>query len=355
MDFGREVIRLMQGVHGGDIYRNEVNMDFSVNINPLGMPDKVKAALQRAVGRCGEYPDQEAGRLKEAVSRALSVPGEYFLFGNGASELFMGLVHGIRPEKIMIPVPSFYGYEYAAKAAEADIVYFPLKEEDGFLPKEDFLERLTEDIDLLFLANPNNPTGKPVSGEYLEKLLKKCREKNIYVALDECFIEFCAGIPSMLSKVREYDNLLLIRAFTKVFAIPGVRLGYLVCSNQKLLEKIREQLSEWNLSVFAQEAGIACADSLSFVKESAEYVKTERQVLTERLRKLGLRVYPGEANFILFYSEKPLYERLLQRGILIRDCGNFRGLSKGYYRIAVKSREDNEKLWKAIGECIGFE
>lgn len=267
----------------------------------------------------------------------------------------MGLVHGIRPEKIMIPVPSFYGYEYAAKAAEADIVYFPLKEEDGFLPKEDFLERLTEDIDLLFLANPNNPTGKPVSGEYLEKLLKKCREKNIYVALDECFIEFCAGIPSMLSKVREYDNLLLIRAFTKVFAIPGVRLGYLICSNRKLLEKIREQLSEWNLSVFAQEAGIACADSLSFVKESAEYVKTERQVLTERLRKLGLRVYPGEANFILFYSEKPLYERLLQRGILIRDCGNFRGLSKGYYRIAVKSREDNEKLWKAIGECIGFE
>lgn len=341
---------LVLGIHGGDIYRNQVKIDFSVNINPLGIPDEVEAALHEAVSRCNEYPDIMAWRLKKEVSRALTLREEYLLFGNGASELFLGLVHAIRPKKTMIPIPSFYGYEYASEAVESHIVYFPWKESDEFLPNEKLFEQLTEDIDLLFLANPNNPTGKLMSKDYLRKLLNTCRKKEIFVVLDECFIEFCGKEFSMLTEVEEYDNLLLVRAFTKIYAIPGVRLGYMVCSNAMLIQRIRKQLPEWNLSIFAQEAGIACANQLAFIEKTVDYVKEERKFLFDRLKQMRLRTFYSETNFILIYSEKPLYEELRKKGILIRDCENFRGLSKGYYRIAVKTRQENEILLKAIGE-----
>ena len=235
----------MSGIHGGDIYRNQVEIDFSVNINPLGMPEGVETALHEAVGRCYKYPDISSEKLKKAVSSAMAVKEAYILFGNGASEIFMGILHAVKPEKVLIPVPSFYGYEHAAEAVESEIIYFPLKEEKEFSPEEDLLEVLTEDIDLLFLANPNNPTGKLMSREYLKRLLTICREKKILVVLDECFIEYCGSKYSMLAELEEYDNLMLVRAFTKIYAIPGVRLGYLLCSNTALLEGIRRQLPEW--------------------------------------------------------------------------------------------------------------
>ena len=343
----------MGGIHGGDIYRNKVNMDFSVNINPLGIPDEVKKVLKGAADRCLEYPDMEASELKSAVSNMLGIPGEYLIFGNGASEIFMGIVHALKPEKTLIPVPSFYGYEYTTEAASSDIVYFPLKEENEFLPDEDLLEALTEDIDMLWFANPNNPTGKRVETEYLKKLFQVCREKNIYVVLDECFIEFCGSEYSMLPDMEDYAHVLIVRAFTKIYAIPGVRLGYLVCSNQTLSDRIRKQLPEWNLSVFAQAAGVACTGQRAYVEKALDYVKKERKFLIDGLKKFGFRVYDSDTNFILIYSERPLYEMLLQRGILVRDCANFKGLSKGFYRIAVKQRKDNEKLLEAIGDCLG--
>ena len=340
----------MRGIHGGDIYANHVKMDFSVNVNPLGMPEAVTAVLHEAVEMCGSYPDMTEKKLKSAVGRMLTVPEGYLLFGNGASELFMAIVHGVQPRKILIPVPSFYGYEYAAKALGGEIVFYPLRKETGFLPGEDLPKVLTEDVELLFLANPNNPTGRLLGKEYLRELLDACKQKGIKVVLDECFIEFCGGDFSMASEIEEYDNLLLVRAFTKIYAIPGVRLGYLLCSDRSILGKIKRQLPEWNLSVFAHAAGSVCAKQSAFITETIDYVKRERQFLTDNLRQMGLRVFPSDANFILIHSNIPLYESLLGHGILIRDCENFRGLSKGYYRIAVKSRKENETLLKVLGE-----
>ena len=155
----------------------------------------------------------------------------------------------------------------------------------------------------------------------------------------------------MITEIEQYSNLIIVRAFTKIFAIPGVRLGYLVSSNQEMLEKIQMHLPEWNLSWFAQEAGAACTKEVEFVEKTVEAVTIEREFLTEGLKKAGFQVFESKTNFILFYTEKELYEQLLNQGILIRDCSNFRGLTKGYYRVAVKSREENERLLKAIGEC----
>lgn len=343
-------------VHGGDIYRNHVEIDFSVNTNPLGTPQAVKAAMRRAIEQCGRYPDMEAEALKSAVSGMIGVPGEYLVFGNGASELFMAIVHGIRPKKTVIPVPSFYGYEYAAGTAESEILYYELKPENNFQVTEDFYSVLTEDTDLVFLANPNNPTGSLMEREMLMDLLRHCKRAGIYVVLDECFIEFCAGGCSVISELEKFDHCILVRAFTKIFSIPGVRLGYLICKNKPLLAKIAAQLPEWNLSCFAQEAGCACAGEGAFVAETQRYVSRERAFLEERLRRAGFWVYPGAANFILIHreereAERGLYERLLEKGILIRNCENFRGLGRGYYRVAVKCREENLRLLRALEEC----
>lgn len=340
----------MTGIHGGDIYRNHVKMDYSVNVNPLGIPDAVRAALHEAVESCDQYPDIAAEKLKAAVSRMLSVPKENLLFGNGASELFMALIHGLRPKRTVIPVPSFYGYEYAAGAAEGEVIYYAAAEEDQFELTEDFLSVLTEDVDLLFLANPNNPTGCLMSREYLSRLLCHCREKEIEVVLDECFIEFCGEEYSMLQAVDAFPNLILVRAFTKIFAVPGVRLGCLVCGNQSLSDKIGRQLPEWNVSCFAQAAGYACTGQTAYIKETVRYIEQERAFLEEGLKQQGLKVFTSKANFLLLDCAYPLYDRLLEMGILIRDCENFRGLSKGFYRIAVKSRKENEAFLKAIGE-----
>ena len=229
---------------------------------------------------------------------------------------------------------------------------YPLKAEKDFTLQDDFLEMLTDDVDLVFLANPNNPTGQCVDKALGFRILQKCKEKNIVAVFDECFIEFVGEEFSFIDRLEQFPNLILVRAFTKIYAIPGVRLGYLLCSDTGLRKRIQRQLPEWNLSTFAQAAGIAAIRENAYVKESAAFVKRERLFLENKLKELGMKVYPGDANYLLIHTEIPLYERLLKRQILIRDCSNFAGLTSGYYRIAVRTREENEMLWKAIGECI---
>ena len=328
---------MQQNIHGGDIYSRQIRLDFSVNGNPLGMPDAAVQAIHEAVQHVGEYPDITAAALTEAVSRMLSgecgreIPKEYLLFGNGASELFLAVVHALKPRNIVIPVPSFYGYEYVAEAAGSHIKYVYLPEETGFRPGRELLQELTADTDMLFVANPNNPTGQLMGREYLQELLEHCRQQGITVVVDECFIEFCESGREqpkfLLGEIGQYENLLLARAFTKSFAMPGVRLGYLVCSNAEL----REQ-------------------SEQYLQDTVEYVKNEREYLWEGLEKLGIRVVSGEVDFLLLYTTQPIYDSLLAKGILIRNCENFRGLGEGYYRIAVKKHEENEVLLQELAQ-----
>lgn len=344
-------------LHGGDIYHNDVELDFSVNVNPLGMPERVRRALFEAVEECGHYPDPDAGELKAAVSGAQGVEGRYILCGNGASELLTAAVRAIGPERIVIPVPSFYGYEHAARACGGKIFFYPLLKSRQYQYDEGLLEALTGKSRLVFLANPNNPVGNLADRDFLDKLLRHCRQRGIYVLVDECFLELCRGEKenSMLNRLEEFPNLMVLRAFTKTYAIPGVRLGYLCCADGKLLGKIRAQLPEWNLSVFAQRAGVAALSERDYLRRSVDYVERERRFLAERARRCGLSVWEGAANFLMMESSLPLYQELLARRILIRDCGNFRGLSRGYYRIAVGRREDNEKLIAALEEICHHE
>lgn len=337
-------------MHGGDIYRNQVEIDFSVNINPLGMPASVKEALENALSKCTCYPDIESEKLREALGIMHGVSPEEILCGNGASELFPAIVRAAGPKRIIIPVPSFLGYEKAVSQEGCEVIYYEMKEEDDFCLSEAFLERLTCDIDMLILANPNNPVGNCIRQDLMKKILVCCKKNQIKIVLDECFIDFteCADKKTMLPYAEEYPNMVIVRAFTKIFAIPGVRLGYLVCADPILIDKIKGQLPEWNLSIFAQEAGYAAVREKEFLERTVTETARERKFLKEELERLRIRVYEGSANFLMLYTGLPIAEALLKEKILIRDCSNFRGLTKGYYRIAVKTRKENRVLIEKI-------
>lgn len=337
--------------HGGDIYRNQIRLDFSVNTNPLGMPDLVKEALHQAVEEAENYPDIRAQALSAAVTEQLQVRKEQLVFGNGASELFHAVLHAIKPSKILIPVPSFLGYEEAAKAIDCEVIFYEMKKEENFCLTDRILDVLDEKISLVFLANPNNPVGNLVEPELIFQIAEKCRQCDITLVLDECFMELTGKEQtySFLKRLDEFPNVVVIRAFTKLYVIPGVRLGYLVCE-QNLAEKIRLQLPEWNLSVFAQRAGVAAIKEQEYIARAVVCIQTQRQFLLEELQAAGCSVFDSDADYLLFYSEMPLYELFLQRGILIRDCSNFRGLQRGYYRIAVKSEEQNRMFAEVLRE-----
>lgn len=311
--------------HGGDIYRNQIRQDFSVNTNPLGMPDSVREALHQAVEEAEHYPDIHAQELTNAVAEQLRISEKKLVFGNGASELFHAVLHAVKPSKILIPVPSFLGYEEAAKTMDCEVIFYEMKKEEKFCLTERILDALDESISLVFLANPNNPVGNLVEPELILEIAEKCRHCDITLVLDECFMELTGKEQkySFLSHLEEFPNVVVVRAFTKLYAIPGVRLGYLVCE-QTLAEKIRLQMPEWNLSVFAQRAGVAAIKEQGYVARAVACIQTQRLFLREELKAAGCIVYDSDADYLLFYSEKKR-RTFLQRGILIRDCSNFRG------------------------------
>lgn len=350
----------MKSIHGGDIYNNKVNMDFSVNINPLGIPHSVKEAMSDALSYADRYPDMACSGLKKAISeyftqQGCSIQSEDVIPGNGASELFMAIAHAIKPEKAVLPAPGFFGYEHVLRAVGCDIGYFLLDEQSDFSPAarlDALMDMLTDDTDIFFIANPNNPTGYLADSTFMKQIIGHCKEKHIYVVADECFMGFCEKNYSVLSLLCDYDNLIVVRAFTKLFAIPGVRLGYMLSKNEAVRQKVQRNLPEWNVSVLAQMAGEACIRESEYIKETASYVSGQRRLLSDGLKKLGFKVYKSDADFILFYSKLPLYDILLNKGILIRDCSNYVGLSEGYFRVAVKTYDENVRLLKVIGECI---
>lgn len=350
----------MKSIHGGDIYNNKVNMDFSVNINPLGIPHSVKEAMSDALSYADRYPDMACSGLKKAISeyftqQGCSIQSEDVIPGNGASELFMAIAHAIKPKKAVLLAPGFFGYEHVLRAVGCDIGYFLLDEQSDFSPAarlDALMDMLTDDTDIFFIANPNNPTGYLADSTFMKQIIGHCKEKHIYVVADECFMGFCEKNYSVLSLLCDYDNLIVVRAFTKLFAIPGVRLGYMLSKNEAVRQKVQRNLPEWNVSVLAQMAGEACIMESEYIKETASYVSGQRRLLSDGLKKLGFKVYKSDADFILFYSKLPLYDILLNKGILIRDCSNYVGLSEGYFRVAVKTYDENVRLLKVIGECI---
>lgn len=340
-------------LHGGDIYRHPDVIDFSVNTNPLGTPESVKRAVQESVAKIEHYPDVRCEALREAISRFEQVNMEEILCGNGAAELFFAAVQAVWPQKALVIAPSFSEYEEALRSVGAEVEYYYLCEEDNFQIRGDYVDKLSEEIDMIFLCNPNNPTGVLLERKFILEVLKRCKEKNSLFVLDECFVDFVEEPENHTIKdmLKEYPNLFLLKAFTKRYAMAGVRLGYGLSSNQRLLEKIQHCGQPWAVSTVAQKAGIAALKEEEYVKRSMDYVHAQRKKLIKNLTLLGYKTFDSKANYIFFQGEEGLYEKCLEKGILIRDCSNYYGLKKGYYRVAVKLQEENEKLLEVLKAC----
>ena len=340
-------------IHGGDIYSNKIEYDFSVNINPNGCPQQLIDAMKDSFTSISHYPDPEQKRARMSLAELEGVTPDSIICGNGASELIMTAVRSINPKKALLVSPGFYGYRHALNAIpECNITEYILKEED-FLLTEDILNYLTPDMDLLFLTNPNNPTGKNIDSTLLERILAQCESIDCTVILDECFLRLSDNCHSFKSSVDKYSNLYVIDAFTKLFACPGIRAGYLV-SNADHINYVKNYLPEWNLSIHSEELlveGVKVLQETDYLERSIETIKRERDYLQKEL-DCAVR---SDTNFLLIKSyfdnkifNTNLYSELLKHNILIRDCSNFSGLGVGWYRIAVKSHNENMLLIETI-------
>lgn len=341
---------MKQYVHGGDIYRHPHVLDFSANINPLGTPEAVIRAAQESMTRVAHYPDAHQEKLKRALSEYEKVPEEWLICGNGAAELIFVLVQAVRPNKALIPAPTFAEYEQALRGVDCEVSYELLKEETGFRLGEEILNRLTEDLDIIFLCNPNNPTGLLTDEGLLEKVADVCEQRDILLVIDECFLDFVEGQErlTLKGKLKDGRKLFILKAFTKRYAMAGLRLGYGISADAELLDAMAQRLQPWNVSIPAQEAGVAALGERAYVEEAKKIVEQEKGYLIRELRKLGYQVYDSCANYIFFRGESDLHKKLLQEQVMIRDCSNYPGLTGGYYRIAVRLHQENERLLEAI-------
>lgn len=340
----------MEYLHGGDVYTYEGMIDFSVNLNPFGPSDMVLKAVEEKLAEIGQYPDSQAGKLRKALAAELQIREQDLIFGNGAAELIYLAVQAVRPKKAVIPVPSFAEYRQALLAADCEVTEYRLEEKYQFQLQEAFLEELTEETDMVFLCSPDNPSGCVIEKGLMERIQKRCEEKQIYLVVDECFVDFLPeeNVRVQTASYQRFPHCLVLRAFTKMYAIPGLRLGYGISCNTALLEKMNQKRQPWSVSGLAQAAGCAAIREKDRVEKTKQYVIEERAWIEQRLNEIGVVFYPSQANYLLLKSPCSLFEELKKQGFLIRDCSNYRGLEKGYYRIAVKKHEENEKLMEAL-------
>lgn len=341
--------------HGGEIEAN-IKYDFSVNTNPLGMPDYVEKVISKNVDLYSKYPDRKCCDLKEAIASHEPTEVNQIVCGNGASELLMAICASMSKDKkinALIMAPTFSGYERAVKIYGGKVSYYKSYNELYMLLENN--KSSDEKINLLFICNPNNPTGEVIENTELKNIIDTTNKSKVLTVVDECFIDFTHE-KSVVDFIDDYDNLIVLKAFTKFYSMAGIRLGY-ICANKKVCEEIEQYLPEWNVSTIAQAAGINAINDREKFKtwkqKTLEIIDGERKYLSKELIKIGFEVSDSKANYILCKSNCcDLYNRLLDFGILVRDCSNFNGLNNSYIRICVSTHERNKVLIDAIQKTV---
>ena len=348
-------------IHGGDIYsKRKINvesiLDLSANINPFGIPDSVKKAIVDNIESYSNYPDPLCRELRKALELHENIDFRNIICGNGAADIIFKITLGLQPKKALLIAPTFAEYEEALYLVNSKIDYYDLKEESGFNIEEDILNSITKDLDIMFICNPNNPTGIPINKTLMLNILDKCKENNVILIVDECFIDFLTEEEeySIKSYIPKYNNLIILKAFTKIYAMAGLRLGYMMCSNIIIINKINSIGQPWSVSTVASKCGVAALKEIDYVNKTKDCIKENREYLIEELRGLGYKVFESKVNYILFKTQHTyIKDKLEELGILIRSCSNYRNLNNEYFRIAVKSRANSKYLIKCLKEIEG--
>ena len=344
--------------HGGDIltaqaaYGGEV-LDFSANLNPLGMPAPVAEAVRLAADQSACYPDPLCRDLRRAIAAHDGVGEEQVVCSNGAADLIFRLVFALKPKKALVTAPAFSEYEEALTCVGCEVARYALDQNKNFDLDAGFLDAIGRDVDLVFLCTPNNPTGRLIDEALLEKVVKRCGAVGAVLVVDECFLPLAAGGPGLAPWLANHPHLVLLRAFTKSYAMAGLRLGYCLTANEGLREQLGKFAQPWSVSTPAQAAGVAALTCCPhWPAEGRRFVEEARPGLAAGLTAAGCTVIPGQANYLLFRlpGVANLKERLLERGVLIRSCANYYGLGPDWYRVCVRGEEENRRLLAALSE-----
>ena len=350
-------------IHGGDVFtlaeklgkEDREIIDFSVNINPLGLSQKVKEALIDQIDLAVAYPDPLCRKLVTALGNVHKLPEASILCGNGAADLIFRLAHVCKPKKALILAPTFAEYEIALKGVGCIVQYYTLEEETDYQIGEDFFDLLTEELDMIWLCNPNNPTGQLTQKDFMQRVLKKCKDLDIKLIVDECFMDFVedGALYSVVSEVRSTPHLIVLKAFTKFYGMAGLRLGYALIGDIALKEALGKAAQPWAVSSLAQLAGCIALEDTAYQVATKELIHQERTYLKKAFEDLGFKVYASHADYLFFRSPiKALHEKLAKKGILIRHCENYHGLTEDHYRIGIKTHEMNVFLIRALQELI---
>lgn len=349
----------MKLVHGGDWagYRAEFGcdaLDFSANVSPLGLPAGVAAAITNALPTADRYPDPLCRELRAALAGAEGVPADWILCGNGAADLIFRLALAVRPRRALLPAPTFAEYEAALQTVGCAVQRVFLREENEFAVTEEFIDAVTPETDIVFLCQPNNPTGQVTPPALVERLVRRCAECGAVLVVDECFLDFLPDRDAWTAKqlLRDAPQLVILKAFTKLYAMAGVRLGYALCGDATLLEKMRGAGQPWAVSSLAQAAGLAALQETAYADAVRALIAEQRPRMAAGLRALGLRVMDGQANYLLFRATPDFGEKLRRRGAVVRSCANYPGLDAAWYRTAVRTAEENTRLLQIMGEIL---
>lgn len=354
--------------HGGNVYEIQRQLgidshqilDFSANINPLGFPAGLAEAIVAGVSDLVHYPDPDYTDLAEAIGAAKGVAPATVYPGNGAIELLYGVMEYLKPRRAHVMAPGFIEYERSLRRYGAEIRWLQLREEDDFrLTAQTVAPALGHPGEPLVLCSPNNPTGALIEPALLTEILHRAAQAGQPVILDEAFMDFVSPEKAQecLPLTEAYPNLFVLRSMTKCYAIPGLRLGYLVTGSPAFAAWMQEYRIPWMVNHLAVRAGLAALADGDHLVRTRAYVGRQRELLRAALESLpGITVYPAEANFLCLKLENPqldLKARLLGSGILLRSCANYIGLDSHYYRVAIRTDNENRRLIRALEAVLG--
>lgn len=348
--------------HGGDIEAFERcygcrPLDFSVNTNPYGLSPAARKAAIGALDHADRYPDPHCRGLVAALARRNGVDSSGVLVGNGATDVTFRLMRALSPARALVCAPTFSEYEWACARVGCSVEAYALDPSRDYLLDEGILERL-DGVDVVFLCEPNNPTGQLDDPSLLRRVLSRCEESGCVLVVDECFNGFLAKPEeaSIRGLVPDHPRLVVIDALTKTHGMAGLRLGYALCSDADLVARAWAAGVPWSVSVIAQEAGCAALGDEEHVERARELVARERPIMAEELASMGLEVIPSQANYLTARAPvSDLPARLARRGVMVRDCGTYDGLPDDCVRFAVRLPEENRRLVEAVREALADE
>ena len=342
---------MINGMHGGNDLCLDIKLDLSANLNPLGMPESVRRAVAASAADWERYPDPLCRELRGKLSERLHIAAERIVCGNGADDIIYRTVSALRPRRALICAPAFGEYRKALEEHGCEVSVHMLSEKEDFSLTERIMPEIAGN-DMLMICSPHNPTGRVIEPGLLCEIAAECEKQGTYLLCDESFIDFTGRATELTALNFMSPGLIVLRSFTKIYAMAGLRLGYAVCGSTDTAGRIAASGQYWSVSAPAMAAGMAALDEEDYVRRTVQLIEREREYLSAELRSFGFRVYPSQADFILFRAFPQLGELLLRQGILIRCCGDYSGLDSSFFRTAVGSHSENMTLIGALRRIV---